>query len=66
MSDIFMDKGDVAVQEIDRECDECTSGPVTHAVVIDVRSLGQTVLVGEFCAACAETVASRIRDGLPG
>mgnify|MGYP001617581528 CR=1 FL=1 len=65
MDGVFMDKSDVTIEEIDEECEDCTVGPPTHVVMMDVRSLGQGVLVGRFCEPCAREVARRIQDGLP-
>ena len=63
--EIRMDKSDVEVQEILEECEECTVGPVTHWVVIHLRSAGTETVEGRYCKACAEYVARRIQDGLP-
>ena len=63
---IRLEKDDVTVEELyDECCDDCTVSPTTHRVVIDFRSAGQTQEFGRYCRACAETVATRIRDGLP-
>ena len=66
MSEIRMDKDDVTIQELDEECEECTVGPPTHVVILDLRSAGESHAVGRYCLPCAERIAERIRDGLPG
>lgn len=67
MDEIRLDKGDVTVEEVLDECDECTNtitGPV-FTVAIDFRSAGVTERPGRYCRDCAEQCAERIRDGLP-
>jgi hypothetical protein len=63
--EIHMVKADVTVQELDEECEECTVGPPTHVVMLDIRSLGETHALGRYCQKCAESIADRVRDGLP-
>lgn len=63
--DIRLEQDDVTVVEIHDECDDCTVGPTTHAVVIDFRTAGMQHAIGRYCHSCAETVAARIREGLP-
>jgi hypothetical protein len=63
--DIRLEKDDVIVREIDEDCDECPVSPPTHVVMINFRSAGRALPFGRYCQKCAESVAERIRDGLP-
>ena len=67
MSEIRLEKDDVTVEEITEECAECT-GTLDGAgfvVAIDFRTAGTLERLGPYCKACANNLASRIRDGLP-
>jgi hypothetical protein len=67
MDEIRLVKSDVTVEEITEDCAECT-GTLTGAgyvVAVDFRSAGTVERLGPYCETCAESLAARIRDGLP-
>jgi hypothetical protein len=65
-SELQLDQGDVFMEDYDPPaCDDCGDRPPVTTVWLDLRSLGQKVLIGAYCANCAPIVAGRIRDGLP-
>lgn len=65
--EIRLEKDDVTVEEVIEECAECTDTLTSAAawVAVDFRSAGMVQRLGPYCPACAETLAERIRDGLP-
>ncbi len=63
---IRLEASDVTIEDVpDYECDYCTFGLADRVVKMNLRSLGETVVIGRFCGTCAQQTAERIREGLP-
>jgi hypothetical protein len=66
-SELLLDTDDVSVVDMTQHlCECCSNGSrplATKTVLIDLRSAGMTIPVGNFCEACAEEVATSVRQG---
>jgi hypothetical protein len=66
-ADLQLDQGDVLVEDYEPDgCDNDGCGsPVTKAVSLDLRSIGEKVCIGIYCAKHAAEMAESLRGGLP-
>lgn len=59
-------RGDVNVRAlVAPQCEICNDREVATAVVLDLRAIGQSIVLGHYCAACAASEVTKLRDALP-
>lgn len=65
-SDSFLvTRSDVLVEAIEPpECSDCVDR-ATKRVLVELRGIGQSVHIGDFCNDCAAVVAEGLRRSLP-
>lgn len=66
MSELNLDRHDVSINEIEPDlCEQCELDPMTHYVSLDLRALGQEVIIGKYCEDCAQRVTNGLKAHLP-
>jgi ribosomal protein L37AE/L43A len=56
---------DITIVELEpRVCEDCGDNIATHVVMVDLRSIGMNVGIGNFCQACATENVERMKSGI--
>ena len=63
--DIHINAGDVQIMPLDKPlCGSCGEKYATQAVWLDLRGVGQSVMVEKLCRACAREFAAQLKKSI--